>query len=259
MKRSLLLVVAMFFAVSGFAAKESQSPSSDQEQKEIKIAITPTDRLKSKNWRARYEEKLKQAKELGPKAKILFLGDSITHFWEREDYGKEVFERDFKQYNTFDAGISGDRTEHLLWIIEKSGILDPLDPQLIVLMIGTNNAGHQLKRKGGTGVQATVAGTRRALNDLRARFPKAKILLFAIFPRGKDAQDAARIQNQKVNNITRRLADNENIFWVDINDKLMNPDGTIDTEVMPDRVHPRKKGYEIWSAAIMPYVKQYVK
>ncbi len=194
---------------------------------------------------------------MGAKAKILFLGDSITHFWET--HGKEVFERDFKQYNTIDAGFSGDRTEHLIWVVEKSGILDPLDPQLIVMMIGSNNAGHQLKRKGGTGTAATAAGVRRALDSVRARFPKAKILLFAIFPRGKNANDPARRQNEQVNAIIRNFADGKDVIWVDINDKLMNPDGTIDKEMMPDRLHPRQKGYEIWSAAIMPYAKRYVK
>ncbi len=251
MKRHFLFIAAMLFSVAGFA--EEEALSSAQELVEIKIAVTPT---KRKSYQSRYEKKLQEAKTLGHSAKILFLGDSITHFWET--YGKEVFERDFKKYNTIDAGVSGDRTENLIWIIEKSGILDPLDPQLVVMMIGTNNAGHK-KAKGGTGVQATAAGIRRSLTAVRERFPKAKILLFAIFPRGKDANDRARRQNEKVNHIIQNFTDGENVIWVDINDKLMNPDGTIDDEMMPDKLHPRKKGYEIWSAAIMPYVKLYVK
>jgi len=255
MKCFPLLIAAVCFAAAGFAAEKVASP--EQVQTEIRRAATPADRLGEEWWKERCEEKLKLAKELGPRAKILFLGDSITHFWET--HGKEVFDRDFRQYNTLDVGFSGDSTRHLIWIVEKSGIMDSLDPQLVVMMIGTNNSGNQEMLIGRTGVDSTVAGIRRGLESVKARFPKAKILLFAIFPRGRTVDDPARKLNEKVNPVIQKFADGKNVFWVDICGQFLNPDGTVRMELMVDSVHPGKGGYEIWSAAIMPYVKKFVK
>jgi lysophospholipase L1-like esterase len=41
---------------------------------------------------------------------------------------------------------------------------------------------------------------------------------------------------------------------MNINDKLLEPDGTLSKEIMPDLLHPNAKGYEIWAEAISPFV-----
>src|SRR5262249_18782295 len=52
------------------------------------------------------------------------------------------------------------------------------------------------------------------------------------------------------NQVLQKLADNENIFWIDFGYQFVSSDGTIPRELMPDYLHLSKRGYEIWAEAI---------
>src|SRR6185369_10685946 len=91
------------------------------------------------------------------------------------------------------------------------------------------------------GVGAIVA-------EMRKDFPNAKILLLAIFPRGAGPTDANRLKNIEANKIIAKLHDNKNVFYLDIGDKFLQPDGTISRDIMGDQLHPTAAGYEIWAA-----------
>ena len=67
---------------------------------------------------------------------VLLLGDSITEGWNQG--GKNIWKNYVEKYNAANFGISGDRTQHVLWRIEN-GELDGISPKLVILMIGTNN------------------------------------------------------------------------------------------------------------------------
>ena len=46
------------------------------------------------------------------------------------------------------------------------------------------------------------------------------------------------------------------IYYLDINEKFLEPDGTLSKEIMPDLLHPNEKGYQIWAEAIEPMVAE---
>jgi len=249
-KGKLILAVAgtILFAAGCFAASEPKG---------MKLATTPLSGLDEqtgwrKFWKPRYEQKLAQAEKEGKQIQIVFVGDSITNFWEAR--GKKVFDERFAPYHTLNLGFSGDRTQQMLWIIEKSGIWALIHPKLVVMMIGTNNLGWKE-----SGPEATIEGIRLALAALRKQAPDAKIVLFAIFPRGRDSKDPYRKDIETINRAIAKFADGKIIFFENINAKLMNPDGTIGKDMMPDYLHPTQKGYLIWADAIEPYVQKYVK
>ena len=52
----------------------------------------------------------------------------------------------------------------------------------------------------------------------------------------------------------RLLADGRNVLWCDFGPKLLEPDGTLAKETAHDFVHLTEKGYEIWTAALLPYL-----
>lgn len=176
------------------------------------------------------------------KAKLVFLGDSITEGWEGA--GKDVWARHFGDKAAANFGIGGDRTEHVLWRLDH-GNLDGLHPDLIVLMIGTNNTGHRQDP-----AADTAAGVHDILDRLEHKFPHAKVLLLAVFPRGATAADPLRKLNDQVNDIIKTYADDKRIFYRDINKVFLDDKGNLSKDIMPDLLHPNRKGYELWASAI---------
>jgi beta-glucosidase len=143
-------------------------------------------------------------------------------------------------------GFSGDRTEHVLWRLEH-GEIDGLTPKLAMIMIGTNNSGSNTPEDIAEGVKAIVC-------KLRSQLPDMKILLLGVFPRGADDEDRLRQVNAKTNEIIAKLADGKNVVYLDIGPKFLGPRGTLSKEIMPDRLHPNRRGYQIWAEAVEPTV-----
>jgi lysophospholipase L1-like esterase len=189
-------------------------------------------------------------------AELVFLGDSITQGWEGS--GKQVWEQKWAPLKAANFGIGGDRTEHVLWRLEN-GNFDGLKPKTIVLMIGTNNTGHQKPGGYQCSAQQTADGVKAILDKLKTKCPAAKILLLAVFPRGADNNDPMRKQNEATNALIKSYADDKTVFFMDIGQKFLQPDGTLTTEIMPDRLHLSPKGYEIWAEAIEGKVKELMK
>jgi len=53
------------------------------------------------------------------------------------------------------------------------------------------------------------------------------------------------------------LDDGKRVTYIDLGPKIIEPDGTISPEMMPDFVHPTLKGYQIWADAMQPIIDQY--
>lgn len=186
---------------------------------------------------------------------LLFLGDSITDFW-RADIptrgGKAVWDKTFAPLNAANFGINADRVQNLLWRIQN-GELDGIKPRLIVMMIGTNNLAPDGSRNT---VDQMLEGYKLIVDEIRQRQPDARLLLLAIFPRGAEADNPYRPLIKQANEQIEKLADNQHIFFLNINEKFLAPDGTLSVDIMPDLLHPSEKGYQIWADAILEKVKQ---
>jgi beta-glucosidase len=203
-------------------------------------------------WMPRHQEKLAELarrKSANEPTRIVFLGDSITHNWENEQ-GKAEWAQRYAAWHPLDLGFSGDRTENLLWRLQH-GEVDGIDPKAAVLMIGTNNTGHRQEDPA-----TTFAGIRKDIDELRQRLPHTKILVLAIFPRGAGPQDDARRLNEQVNAMLPSLADGRQVFFLNINQAFLAPDGTLSKEIMPDLLHPNARGYAIWADAMAPTLEE---
>lgn len=212
-------------------------------------STTPDNRLGEGWWKGRYEEKITLVKQGG--WELVFMGDSITHGWEGG--GKEVWAKNFGQYKALNLGYGGDRTEHVLWLLDN-GELDGYQPKLLVLMIGTNNTGHRPLEQ--EKPEDTAAGIKAILDKIAQKSPTTKVLLLAIFPRGANPDDGMRVRNDKVNALIKGYADGKRVLFLDFNKELLEADGTLSKEIMPDLLHPNAKGYEIWAKAVMPVIKE---
>ncbi|MFL6835331.1 MAG: GDSL-type esterase/lipase family protein [Xanthobacteraceae bacterium] len=124
-------------------------------------------------------------------------------------------------------------------------------PKVAVLMIGANNTGHRAENP-----ETTAAGIMRVIDEIRARRPTTKVLLLAIFPRGEKPDDFLRGINERVNRIIAGAADGRSVFFLNINAALVNPDGSLSKDVMPDLLHPNEKGYAIWQREMQPLLQK---
>jgi lysophospholipase L1-like esterase len=208
---------------------------------------------RSGNWITRHNGFVDLAKQ--GNIDVLFLGDSITDFWRDDNpaslhRGKPVWDQYYGSLKAVNFGISGDRTEHVLWRLQN-GEGQGFKPKVIVLMIGTNNTGLQSRTnpKPRNTVPEATAGVIAVVQELRKDFPDAKILLLGIFPRGaKD--DPQRQQVADINTAISALNDDQHIFYFYFGDQFLDPDGNIPKDIMADSLHPTTKGYQIWAEAM---------
>ncbi len=176
---------------------------------------------------------------------LLMIGDSITQGWEGN--GKEAWAKHLAPRKAVNLGIGGDRTQHVLWRLQN-GNLNGIQPKLAVLMIGTNNSNGDDNT-----AEEIAAGIEAIVKNLRENLPETKVLVLGIFPRG-EKPNPQREKNAKASETASKLADGEHVFYLDIGEKFLTPDGTLTREIMPDFLHLSPQGYTIWAEAIEPEV-----
>ena len=196
-------------------------------------------------WMPRHEEKL-ALKSTNPE--VVFIGDSITQNWEKD--GAPVWAANYTKYRALNLGFGGDHTENVLWRLQH-GAIDGLAPKVVVLMIGTNNTGDRQEDP-----VTTAEGVKRIVGEIRARVPGAKLLLLAVFPRDEKPGTRLRRINEGVNRLIQKLADDKTIYFLDIGPALLEPDGTLTHEVMPDLLHLSEQGYARWARVMQPQVEK---
>lgn len=195
-------------------------------------------------WKERHKLLNKRTKEGAGKAEIVFIGDSITQSWE--NHGKAVWEKYYAPRNAVNLGISGDRTEHLMWRLQN-GNFTGLTPKVAVVMIGTNNTGHSMQP-----AEETAQGIRAILDQIHSKSPDTKILLLGVFPRDEKPDGEKRLRNNEINNIIKNYADGKTVFYQDISKVFLDGKDNLPKGIMPDFLHPRQEGYKSWAEAIEP-------
>ena len=178
---------------------------------------------------------------------LLMIGDSITHGWDGG--GKEMWAKHYAPRKAVNLGFGGDRTQHVLWRFDH-GEIDGINPKLAVIMIGTNNS----NGKDNT-AEEIADGIKAICAKLRKELPEMKILVLAIFPRAPKPCPQ-RAKNEKASELASKIADGKMIHYLDINKQFLSADGTLTKEIMPDFLHPNKKGYEIWAKAMEPKIAE---
>ena len=175
---------------------------------------------------------------------LLFLGDSILDRWPR--YGEPSWLK-LAPFQPADFGLGGDQTENLLWRIQN-GELDGIHPQAVVILIGTNNVARDQP-------EWTAAGIAKIVETVRGKLPETKVLLVGLLPR--DLSDSVnRKRNAAVNVLISKLADGRSVYYLDIGTAFLDDQGEIPLDLMPDRLHPGVKGYEVWYRLMIPKLKE---
>ena len=107
-------------------------------------AIVPADRLAEPWWAERHTALLESIRS-HPDSELLLIGDSITNNYDKTKLPDENFQPTWKQFyeprKALNLGFSGDTTANVLWRLDH-GEVEGLHPKVALVLIGTNNTGH---------------------------------------------------------------------------------------------------------------------
>lgn len=226
-----------------------------------------------KYWEHRHDQiTARGASKVG----VLFVGDSITDQMTTDLQGPPYVLVDSTNRPLFNAtwtarykpanyGISGQVTQNIRWQIANGLYGTAAKPQVISLMIGTNNL-HQNAIASGSAPVAlndadnrldTVAGIQAVVGDLKTWSPDSAILLHSILPRNFDNNDP--VSNTLVENVNSDLAawaaTQENVDYVDLYSEFSDGNGGLQTSLYnSDQLHLNQAGYTKWFEVLQPLV-----
>ena len=208
------------------------------------------------DWYARHEAKLEEVKN--KRADIVFIGDSITHFWNCEEgitYGADVWKEFYGSRCVLNLGFGFDRTQNMLWRLEH-GEMANQSPKVIVVNAGTNQFSYTPNYDGDT-PEIAFEGVKKLIETLRKMVPEAQIILMAVFPRlQEDKQQCINALNQMLKEYVDKVRKTDSaIEFLDITGKFRYPDGSFNADLYADRsCHPNSAGYRIWANALEPLI-----
>jgi beta-glucosidase len=212
-------------------------------------ALTSISRLSEQTWADHHQQVLTTVAG-GAKFDLIFIGDSITQGWGTTDAKLAIWNEFYGNRNaTYMHGFSGDRTQNVIWRIQN-GEFNGLNPKLAVLLIGTNNSNGTENTAEEIG-QGIIAITKM----VRQKLPNTKVLMLAIFPRGQ-WPSLQREKNAAASLYASSIADNHWIYYLDIGNAFLTPDGELPIELFSDYLHPSPAGARIWAEQMEPMIKQ---
>lgn len=181
-----------------------------------------------------------------------FIGDSRTvglfeygGIEERADFYAKI---SLTIYNVFTESLARDEETGKKITAEEA--LTRKQYGKVYLMLGINEMG--------TGTTETFMEEYKAVVDrIRELQPDAVIFVEGIMKvtGSKDAEDPI-FNNKNIeekNAAIAQLADNRNIFYIDVNEAVCDAEGNLNAEYTIDEVHLKAKYYEIWKQFLLEH------
>jgi len=176
-----------------------------------------------------------------PKAsenRVIFLGDSITDYWNLADYfpGKRYVNR----------GIDGQTTSQMLVRFRQDVI--NLHPKLLVILAGTNDIAGVTGRARDEDIEANYA----TMAEL-ARRHSIRVVFASLLPvnnvSSEDAKESFALRPRErllaVNYWLRHYCETNGLVYLDYYTALVNDKGMLKKELSDDGLHPNKAGYKL--------------
>jgi lysophospholipase L1-like esterase len=177
-------------------------------------------------------------------SRVVFMGDSITDFWDDEGAGGFFPGRPY-----VNRGISGQTTSQMLVRFRPDVVA--LRPKAVVILAGTNDLA------GNTGPirLAAIEGNLASMAEL-AHAHDVRVVLASLLPVSDDHRDAdgkplvrtacrPPAQIQALNERIRRYAAEQRHVYLDYATALADARGMLKTELSEDGLHPNAKGYAL--------------
>lgn len=176
-------------------------------------------------------------------ANYLFLGDSITEYYDLEKY--------FPDMPVVNSGVAGDTTEDILDDM-KNRVYD-YNPSKIFLLIGTNDL------RDDKSVEEVVENIKKIIEEIKTYRKEAEIYLESIYPVNEEINKkvvGAR-ENDDINEINKEIekyTKEEGITFINTHELLVDEDGLLKEDYTDDGLHLNEEGYEVVSKTLEKYL-----
>ncbi len=199
-------------------------------------------------------EKDKPQQEGGYKYEAVFIGDSITANWVREDRGHPDF---FKDHNYLGLGYSGKTTDYLKRLF-KASVIDK-HPRQVVILGGTNDIAQN------DGRYVPVEEIRDNISTMaeEAAGKGIRVVLCSVTP-SKKFSWASSVSHPEttiieLNKLIKALADEKGYAYADYHSALADADGGLPSTLSSDGTHPNKDAYTIMEGVILPVLQEVIR
>lgn len=169
---------------------------------------------------------------------VLAVGDSLVRMWPNQQ-----LEGVFPGRTVFRFGVSGDRTQNVLWRLSLPEIRR-LRPETVVLLIGTNNL------EDGDPACAILAGIAAIVRLLDEGGRRPDLRIVQVLPRGEGfafRNAERRALNEGIRNLVGRRG---NAVAIDVDREITCGMRRICDTYRADALHLEDAGYLILSAAL---------
>ena len=190
--------------------------------------------------------------EEGYKYEAVFIGDSITANWIREDRGHPDF---FKGHNYLGMRYSGKTTDYLKRLF-KASVIDK-HPRQAVILGGTND----IAQNDGKYVSNEEIRDNIAAMAAEAEAQGIRVVLCSVTPSKGFTWSSAASHPETIiielNKLIKALAEEKGYGYADYHSALADGNGGLPSSLSSDGTHPNKDGYTIMEGVILPILQAY--
>lgn len=179
----------------------------------------------------------------------LFLGDSITDFYDLDKY--------YEGLPVVNSGINGNRTTDIL--NDMKDRVYRYNPSKVFLLIGTNDI------IDGKGNDEIIDNIKKIIELIKKNRPYAEIYLESIYPVNKTDNDkislsmvSSRDNDQiiEINKKLKKYCDEKKITYIDLYSKLVDDEGNLKLDYTKEGLHLSDDGYKVVTEEISKYIKK---
>lgn len=181
--------------------------------------------------------------DIAPHEATVFFGDSITELCPTEEIYADYMKT--SGISVINRGISAETTTTMVERFEDNVI--GLKPRNLVLLMGVNDLSE------GTSLEQIVKNIQTMIQMTKTKSPQTHIILQAVYPINKTEREEyyEKFQigdrdNETINQLNKKLeklASDEQITFLNVNEYLMNEQGELRNDYTSDGLHPNIAGY----------------
>ena len=208
------------------------------------------------DWAARHEAACRAVRKTHPD--LLFIGDSITHFWGGppvDEPHRDILQKSPETWSlctegmrAVNLGFGYDRVENALWRLRHGELDRAADDAVCVVLLGTNNLAENTDGE-------ILQGIRAVCGEITGRLKKAVIILQGFYPRNSARKDTAE-RIAAINLLLNRLAAEQGFLYTEPGRVMADAAGHVPEKLSSDGLHPSAAGYERIAAVLAPVIRQ---